>query len=338
MSQTDLPPVQRQIQLVRRPDGAPVVEDFTVAEAAVPVPDDGEFVSRTQWLSLDPYLRGVISGRHLGANAVMPGDPLPGGTVATVVASRHPEFSPGDQVLCRNGWQEFGLSDGQDVRRLHGEDIPSSTALGILGMPGLTAYAGMMRLARPRPGDTVVVSAAAGPVGCVVGQIARIGGCRVVGIAGSQEKCQVVIEKFGFDACINYRESDLLAELAKHCPDGVDVYFDNVGGDTLEAVLGQLAIGARVVLCGLISQYNADQPPPGPNPAPIIIARASVHGLVVYDHEDLEPEFLERATRWVRSGELKYLEDIQEGLENAPEAFCRLMRGENLGKSLVHVS
>ena len=329
---------QGQVTLVRRPTGVPEIDDFQFGEGPVPVPREGEFLCRTRWLSLDPYLRGVISGRHQGENPVTPGDVMPGATVATVVTSQHPEFAEGDQVLCRNGWQEFALSDGEGVRHLESDIAPLSTALGVLGMPGLTAYAGMMRMARPRPGDTVVVSAAAGPVGCVAGQIARIGGCRVVGIAGSPEKCQVVVEEFGFDSCINYRESDLSTELSSACPDGVDIYFDNVGGETLEAVLRNLAIGARVILCGLISQYNEDRPPPGPNPAPIIIARAKVHGLVVYDHNDLEPEFLERTSRWIRTGALRYREDITDGLENAATAFCRLMRGENLGKALVRLA
>ena len=279
---------QGQVILAQRPSGIPRVEDFQYREGPVPSPQPGEFLCRTQWLSLDPYLRGVISGRHMGENPVQVGDVMPGATVATVV--------------------------------------------------GLTAYAGMMRLATPRPGDTVVISAAAGPVGCVAGQIARIGGCHVVGIAGSDEKCQTVVDDFGFDCCINYRDSDLSDELAKACPDGVDIYFDNVGGETLEAVLRRLAVGARVVLCGLISQYNADEPPPGPNPAPIIIARAAVYGLVVYDHDDLEPEFLQRTSHWIRAGKLRYREDIAEGLEEAGAAFCRLMRGENLGKALVRLT
>ncbi len=336
---TDLPARQRQVTLARFPQGVPVPDDFVVVEGDVPGISDGEFLGRTLYLSLDPYIRGVISGRHLDSSPLGPGDVIVGRTVSEVVASNHPGFAPGDYVLGANGWQEYGVSDGTGVRKLDPDDAPLNTALGILGMPGLTAWAGLYHLGEPVPGETVVVSAATGPVGCMVGQLAKLRGCHAVGIAGSDEKCALATDVFGFDACINYKTQDLAEALAETCPDRVDVYFDNVAGDTLTAVLRHLALGARVVLCGMITQYNADgAPPPGPNLAPVIGARATMRGLVVYDHQDKEADFLRQCYAWLRDGKLAYREDVAHGLEEAPEAFCRLMRGENVGKAIVYLT
>jgi hypothetical protein len=302
-----------------------------------PAPAAGQFLSRTLWLSLDPYLRNVMKGHALYGLPLKLGDVMFGETVAEVVDSRHPGFANGDLVVVKNGWQEFGLSDGEGVRKVDPALAPVSTALGVLGMPGLTGYAGLIYLGEPRPGQTVVVSAATGPVGSTVGQVARLVGARAVGIAGSNEKCRYAVEELGFDACVNYREGDLLTQLKQACPGGIDVYFDNVGGDVLAAALGVLARNARIVLCGMIGAYSADRPPAGPFLGPVVGARATIKGLVVYDHLDRMPEMQRVIGRWIREGRFKYREDISLGLDSAPEAFCRLMRGENFGKALVRV-
>jgi NADPH-dependent curcumin reductase CurA len=241
-------------------------------------------------------------------------------------------------VVAESGWQDYAAVPVSGAQKIVPGDAPLSTYLGIMGMPGLTAYAGMKRLAKPQAGETVVVSAASGPVGSMVGQICRINGCRVVGIAGSDEKCAFLTDELGFDAAINYKTEDLATALVEHCPDRIDVYFDNVGGDTLTAACGHLALHARVILCGLITQYNADKPPPGPNLGPVIGARAEMKGLVVYDHADLNPEFQRVAGRWLADGLLRYREDVTEGLATAPSSFARLMRGENFGKALVKIA
>lgn len=332
-----IPDTQRQVLLRRFPEGMPEASDFALADGPVERPAEGEFLSRTLYLSLDPYLRGVISGRHLYAEQVGPGEVMPGRTVAEVVESRHPDFSPGDIAVCSNGWREYGLSAGAvDLRKVDAKAAPVSTAVGILGMPGLTAWAGLLHLGEPMPGETVLVSAACGPVGCMVGQLAQIAGCRAVGIAGGPEKCGIVKEEFGFAECVDYKAGSLPVMLKEACPDGVDVYFDNVGGDVLAAAMANLAVGSRVVLCGMMSGYNnTGPPPPGPSLIPLIVARATVRGLVVYDHEDKQADFLRACTRWLQEGRIRYREDIAEGIENAPQAFCRLMRGKNVGKALV---
>ena len=311
--------------------------DFSSDTVETPAPAAGQFLSRTLWLSLDPYLRNVMKGHALYGLPLKLGDVMFGETVAEVVDSRHPGFAKGDVVVVKNGWQEFGLSDGEGVRKVDPAFAPVSTALGVLGMPGLTGYAGLIYLGEPRPGQTVVVSAATGPVGSTVGQVARLVGARAVGIAGSNEKCRYAVEELGFDACVNYREGDLLTQLKHACPGGIDVYFDNVGGDVLAAALGVLARNARIVLCGMIGAYSADRTPAGPFLGPVVGARATIKGLVVYDHLDRMPEMQRVIGRWIREGRFKYREDISLSLDSAPEAFCRLMRGENFGKALVRV-
>ena len=328
----------RRILFARVPSGLPVVEDFGADEVPVPVPAGGQFLSRTCWLSLDPYYRNVMKGSPLYAERLRPGDPMVGETVAQVIESRHEHFQPGDWVAVRNGWQTHAHSDGQGARKIDPSVAPVSTALGVLGMPGLTGYAGMVYLGEPRPGQTVVVSAATGPVGSTAGQVARHMGARVVGIAGSAAKCRYAVDVLGYDACVNYREGPLRDSLKEACPRGIDVYFDNVGGDTLAAVLGHLALHARVVLCGMIEAYSLDKPPPGPFLGPVVGARATMKGLVVYDWMHKLPELLRVVGPWIRQGSFSYREDVTEGLEHAPEAFCRLMRGENFGKALVRVA
>jgi NADPH-dependent curcumin reductase CurA len=313
--------------------------DFGQDTVEAPEPAEGQFLARTLWLSLDPYLRNVMKGHALYGVALQPGEPMVGESVAEIVDSRHPEFAPGEFVVLRSGWQQYSLSDGKSVRKVDPALAPLSTALGVLGMPGLTGYAGLVYLGEPRPGQTVLVSAATGPVGCTVGQVARLTGARAVGIAGSDHKCRYAVEALGFESCINYKSGDLRASIKQACPDGVDVYFDNAGGDVLAAALANLAMHARVILCGMIEAYNRDSPSAsGPFLGPVIAARATVKGLVVYDHQHRMAEMQRVVGRWIRDGRFKYREDVTDGLENAPDAFCRLMRGDNFGKTLVRVA
>ena len=329
----------QQVRLKRQCEDLPTAEDFEVVAAPMPAAGDGELLCETIYLSLDPYMRGKISGRHL-SGAIHPGDLMAGEAISRVLESTNPDFAAGDLIAAHSGWQTFSAVDAKasQARKLPNNVEPSSLFLGILGMPGLTAYAGLLRLGEPKKGDVVVVSAASGAVGSMVGQIAKIKGCTVVGVAGSPDKCQWVTETAGMDACINYKKEDLREGLKRCCPDGIDLYFDNVGGDMLQAVMEQLALGARVVLCGLIAQYNTNEMPPGPNPAWTIKARATVRGLVVYDHEDLRDTFVNDAATWLDEGRIQFLEDVAEGLAAAPEHFARLMRGENHGKAIVRVS
>jgi NADPH-dependent curcumin reductase CurA len=328
----------QRVVLARRPRGMPRPEDFRLEEGPVPSPGQGQVLCRTIYLSLDPYMRGRLREERSYARRVELGEVIVGGTVSEVVESRHPDFKPGDVVLGANGWQAFGLSDGRGLRRLDPGAAPISTALGVLGMPGLTAWVGLFDIGRPQPGQTVVVSAAAGAVGSVVGQLAKIHGCRAVGVAGPPDKCCFVVETLGFDACVSHRTDDLAAALRAACPDGIDVYFDNVGGPVLAAVLGLVNIGARIPLCGLIAEYNALEPPPGPNLRPVLFNRVTIQGFIVSDHAQREPQFLEDMGRWVRQGRVRYREDIVDSLARAPEAFIGLLEGRNFGKLLVRVS
>jgi NADPH-dependent curcumin reductase len=329
-----------RILFALRPVATPAPESFGADTTAVPTPGPGQFLSRTLYLSLDPYYRSAMQGRNGGGTSqwLNPGDVMIGETVAQVVESRHPDYRPGEYVVVRNGWQQFALSSGQGVRRLDPSRAPISTALGVLGMPGLAGYTGLIYMGEPRPGQTVLVSAATGPVGCTAGQAARIVGARAVGIAGSDEKCEYAVRELGYAACINYREADLAAKVRSVCPDGVDVYFDNVGGDVLATVLEFLAPHARVILCGMSKAYNMEVPPPGPFLGPVLSARATLRGIVVGDHLQRLPELEKVVGGWIRAGQFRYKEDITDGLASAPQAFCRLMRGENFGKALVRVA
>jgi NADPH-dependent curcumin reductase len=334
----------RRVLLKQRPVGEPKPTDFELAEAPVPTPQDGEILVRTIWLSLDPYMRGRMNDVKSYAASVELGQPMVGGTVGEVLESRDAAFKPGDFVLSYGGWQTHHVVKAAGARigpfgplKLDPAAAPLSTALGVLGMPGMTAYVGLYDIGQPKPGETVVVSAAAGAVGSAVGQLARIRGCRAVGVAGSPDKCAYVVKELGFDACVSHRSSDLTAALKDACPGGIDVYFDNVGGDVLKAVLRLVNPFARIPLCGIISQYNATELPPGANWAPILVNRLTVRGFIVSDHADRLPAFLADCARWVREGRLKYREDVVEGLENAPQAFIGLLRGRNMGKMLVKV-
>jgi NADPH-dependent curcumin reductase CurA len=327
-----------RILFTLRPVGTPVPENFGADTTAVPTPGPGQFLSRTLYLSLDPLHRTAMRSNCEASLRLNPGDVMSGETVAQVLESRHPDYRPGEYIVVRNGWQQFALSSGQGVRRLDPDRAPVSTALGVLGLPGLAGYTGLIYVGEPRPGQTVLVSAATGPVGCTAGQAARMVGARAVGIAGSREKCEYAVSELGYAACINYRSGDLAAQIRNACPDGVDVYFDNVGGEVLAGALNFLAPHARVILCGMSEAYNMEVPPPGPCLASILSARATLRGIVVQDHLQRLPELERVVGGWIRAGVFRYKEDVTEGLASAPEAFCRLMRGENFGKVLVRVA
>ena len=327
--------INRKIVLKKSPKGIPVEEDFELLEEEINGPGSNQFLSKTIHLSLDPYIRGVITGRHIYSEKVNVGDTIVGRTVSEIIESNHPEFKKGETVLSSNGWQEYGISDGEGVRKLTGHQGKLSTALGIMGMPGLTAYAGLLVYGEPKEGDILVVSAASGPVGCMVGQIAQIHGAKAIGIAGTEEKCKTVKDTFGFKECINYKTENIDQRIKELCPDGVDIYFDNVGGETLDIMTKNLAYEARIVLCGFMTQYNLSSPPPGPNLGPIVGARATIRGVVVYDHYDKQEEFISKANQWLEDGKIKYIEDEAIGIEKTPAQFCKLMRGENFGKTIV---
>ncbi len=332
-----MPSTATRIVLKTRPVGLPKVSDFDVVRQPVPAPGEGEILCRTIYLSLDPYMRGRISGVKSYAKGVDPGDLMVGGTVGEVVESKHPGFEAGDLVQGYEGWQTHGVSTGAGVRKLDPTQAPISTALGVLGMPGMTAYVGLLDIGRPKPGETVVVSAASGAVGAVVGQIAKLKGCRAVGIAGGKDKCDYVTTELGFDACVDYKRDGFPAALQAACPKGIDVYFENVGGAVLTAVLKLINPFARIPLCGLVSQYNATEMPAGPNWGVLLFNRVLVKGFIVSDHLDRMPDFLKDVGAWVRDGRVKYREDVVQGLENAPAAFIGLLQGKNFGKLIVKV-
>ena len=333
----------RQVLLNAHPVGFPVDADFKMVETPVPEPGDGELLIRTIYQSLDPYMRGRMSPGLSYTAGVSLGEVMGAGTVGQVVASRHDRFAEGDFVLSANGWQEYAVSTPQMVRKLDPATAPISTAVGVLGMPGMTAYAGLLEVGELKDGEHVVVSAASGAVGAVVGQIAKIKGCRVVGVAGAQRKCDYVTGELGVDACVSHYSETLADDLKAACPDGIDVYFENVGGKVFEAVVPLLNNFARIPVCGRIANYNMTAPPEGPNEVPalmtqVLVRRLRVRGFIVWDHAHLEGDFMRDVGGWIRSGELKYREDIVEGFENAVGAFQGLLRGENFGKLLVRVS
>jgi NADPH-dependent curcumin reductase CurA len=328
----------RRIVLTRMIDAPPCAGDFRLEAFSPPPPGEGEILVRTIYLSLDPYVGSILRGRHMGERRPVAGDRPPGRGVGEVVASGAPRFRPGDLVRGDLGWSEYAIISAQTARPVTRGRAPLSAQLGVAGMPGLTAYAGLKHLARVREGDHVLVSSAAGAVGGAAGQIARIhGAARIVGIAGSAEKCSLVTHDYGFDACVNYKAPDWKEQIKAALPHGADIYFDNVGGDVLQTAVMNLALHGRIVLCGLASQYQADERPAGPNPGLFIAKRAQVFGLVVYDYEQQQDEFTRLADEWIAAGRLVVREDRAEGLEAAPALFERLMRGENIGKAIVVV-
>ena len=329
----------RKITLKSRPSGYPQESDFELVEERIPRPGEGEVLIKSIWLSLDPYMRGRMRDAASYAPPVELGSVIVGGAVGRVMESRTPAFRVGDIVEGPLGWQEYAVSDGRNLRSVDPALGPLSTAVGVLGMPGMTAYFGLLDVGRPQPGDTVVVSAASGAVGQLVGQIAKIVGCRVIGFAGSDEKTGYIVDELGFDVGVNYKTQNVAAELAKACPLGVNVYFDNVGGDVTDAVMEHLADFARIVVCGQISQYNLEQPAMGPrNMRMLTVHQARMEGFLVFQFAARHEEGRLRMAQWIREGKVKYREDVVEGLENAPSAFIGMMRGANFGKLLVKVS
>ncbi|PXF28963.1 NADP-dependent oxidoreductase [Pokkaliibacter plantistimulans] len=336
--------INRRILLASRPQGAPVAENFQLDQQPVAAPAAGQVLLRTHYLSLDPYMRGRMSDAKSYAAPVQLGEVMVGGAVSKVVESQHPGFAAGDWVLGYTGWQDYALSDGQGLTKLNPALAPVSYALGILGMPGFTAYMGLLDIGQPKAGETVVVAAATGAVGAMVGQIARLQGCRVVGIAGSEEKCRYARDELGFDACINHHADDLPQQLAEACPAGIDVYFENVGGKVFDAVLPLLNSRARVPLCGLIAQYNATALPEGPDRSPLLLRtlltkRIRMQGFIIFDdYGHRYPEFATQMGEWLAAGKLKYREHRVAGLENAPDVFIGLLEGRNFGKLVVEVA
>lgn len=333
----------RQIILASRPTGMPDDRHLQIRDGDMPRPGPGEVLVKTIYMSLDPYMRGRMSAAKSYAASVAEGAVMEGATVGEVVESNDNGFAVGDYVLAHGGWQEYAVQPAQGLRRLDPEIAPISTAVGVLGMTGFTAYVGLDEIGQPKSGETVVVSAAAGAVGQVVGQIARIKGCRVVGAAGADDKCRHVIDAYGFDACVNYKDDDFPDQLAVACPDGIDVYFENVGGVVFDAVRGLLNDFARMPVCGRIAHYNDSDAPPGPDRlvafmGQVLVKRLRVQGFIQFDFRHRADDFQRDMGAWLRSGEIRYQEDIVDGLENAVDAFQGLLQGRNRGKLLVQVA
>jgi NADPH-dependent curcumin reductase CurA len=336
--------VNRQLVLASRPQGAPTADNFRLEQHPIPEAAEGEVLLRTVYLSLDPYMRGRMSDAPSYAAPVQINEVMTGGAVSKVVASRHPDFQEGDWVLGTTGWQDYSVMPGDKVQKLadHIADHPS-LALGVLGMPGFTAYMGLLDIGNPQPGETVVVAAATGPVGSMVGQIAKLKGCRAVGIAGGEEKCRYALEQFGFDACIDHRADDFEAQLKAACPDGIDVYYENVGGKVFDAVMPLLNSKARIPVCGVVAQYNATGLPDGPDRLPqlaglILRKRLRMQGFIIFDdYGHRYPEFAAQMGEWFKAGKINFREDITDGLENAPQALIGLLEGKNFGKVVVRV-
>jgi len=332
--------VNRQITLAARPVGYPKESDFNLVEQPIPVPGPGQILIRIIYLSLDPYMRGMMDDKESYVRPIPIGELMVGGTVGKVIQSNLPDFTKGDIVLGSLGWQEYAVSSGDGLRKINPQIAPVSTALGVLGMPGLTAYFGLLEIARPKARETVVISGGAGAVGSAAGQIAKIKGCRVVGVAGSDAKINYIVGELGFDAAFNYRSVENYYKVLREiCPDGIDVYFDNVGGPITDAVLRLLRPKARISVCGQISLYNLEKPDFGPRLLPhLLIKQARAEGFLVSQFADRYPQALQQLTDWLRAGKLKYREDIVEGIGNAPRAFIAMLQGRNMGKQLVKLA
>jgi NADPH-dependent curcumin reductase CurA len=333
----------RQILLASRPRGEPGPDNFKLVETAVPEAGPGQMLLHTVYLSLDPYMRGRMNAGPSYAPPVEVGKVMEGGAVCAVVKSNLPGYKAGDLVVAGTGWQEYSLSDGKGVQMVDPALGPISYALGVLGMPGRTAYAGLFNIGKPQPGETLVVAAASGAVGSLVGQIAKVKGCRVIGIAGGEQKCRFVQQELGFDGCIDHRQPNLADRLQSACPNGIDIYFENVGGAVFDAVLPLLNKFARIPVCGLIAQYNATELPAGPDRVPLLmwamlVKRLTFQGFLVHDYSSQFRDFISDMSGWLRSGRVKYREDITDGLENAPRELIGLLKGENFGKKIIRVS
>ena len=333
-----------QVRLARRPQGEPTDDTYSFEDHELPELTDGQLLLRVVYLSLDPYMRGRMSDAPSYAAPVEIGDVMVGATVCLVEESRHPDFAEGDWVLSYSGWQTHAISDGRGLRKLDAGAVPVSTALGVLGMPGFTAYAGLLEIGRPQQGETVVVAAATGPVGSAVGQLARVKGARAVGIAGGEQKRQALLDEFGFDVALDHRSPTFAEDLAAAVPDGIDVYFENVGGPVAREVFKHVNLYARVPVCGLVADYNRTSAPEGPDRLPGFMGLVLRKSLTVRGF--IQSEFVESHTRdfvremsgWVADGSVRYREDVAEGLDSAPEAFRGLLAGRNFGKQLVRVA
>jgi NADPH-dependent curcumin reductase CurA len=333
----------RRVVLASRPVGEPKPENFRLEEFAIPQPGAGDVLLRTLWLSLDPYMRGRMSDAPSYAAPVPVDGVMEGGAVSEVITSNNDAYGVGDIVFGQTGWQTHAISNGKGLRRLDPKAAPISYALGVLGMPGMTAYFGLAEIGKPQPGETLVVAAASGAVGSVVGQIAKIKGARAIGIAGGEAKCRYVKEELGFDDCLDHHAPDLAERLKAACPKGIDVYFENVGGKVFEAVFPLFNISARIPVCGVIAHYNATEPAPGANWVPVLMRsvlskRLTVRGFLVGDFFSRYGEFIKEMAAWVKDGRVKYRESVIEGLDNAPRGLIGLLRGENFGKAVVRVA
>ncbi|EGR1891762.1 NADP-dependent oxidoreductase [Vibrio vulnificus] len=337
-------PTNRQIVLASRPVGAPTAENFTLKQSDIPTPAQGEMLLRSVYLSLDPYMRGRMSDAKSYAEPVGIDEVMVGGTVCQVEVSNHAEFEVGEWVLAYTGWQDYAISNGEGLIKLGKQPSHPSYALGVMGMPGFTAYMGLLDIGQPKEGDTLVVAAATGAVGSMVGQIGKLKGCRVIGIAGGEEKCQFAKETLGFDECIDHKATDFAEQLAKVCHNGIDIYFENVGGKVFDAVMPLLNTGARIPLCGLISQYNATSLPEGPDRmsilmAQLLIKRIKMQGFIIFDdYGHRYGEFAADMSQWLAQGKIHYREHLVQGLENAPDAFIGLLEGKNFGKMVVQTN
>lgn len=331
--------INKQIILNSRPHGIPTPSNFSLIETSMPSIKQGEVLLQTLYLSVDPYMRGRMNDKITYIQPFVVGKPLTGGIVARVVESKTPDYRPDDIVQGFLEWSDYNVAKGSELRKLNPQKAPVSTALGVLGMPGMTAYVGLLDFGKPQKGETIVVSGAAGAVGSIVGQIAKIYGCRVVGIAGGKAKTEYLVHELGFDAAVDYKQTNYPEEIKRVCPNGVDIYFDNVGGDITDHILKLINKHARIVICGQISMYNLDQADVGPRNFWILLVKSALaQGFIVSDYEDRFPEGIRQMTQWLGEGKIKYKETIAEGLENAPRAFIGLFAGENTGKQLVRVS
>ena len=334
--------INRQITMVARPEGAPKASDFKLLSSPVPAPAEGEVLCRTSYLSLDPYMRGRMSAAKSYSARLEIGDVMIGEAVSRVDSSRHPDFATGDTVVGGSGWQDYAVLPGTELRKVKTGTAPISTALGVLGMTGFTAWIGLLDIAKPKSGETLVVPAATGAVGAIVGQLGKLNGCRVVGVAGSAEKCDYAVKELGFDVCLNHHEDDFESQLFAACPNGVDIYFETVGGRVFAAVRDLLNDFARIPVCGLIAHYNATSLPEGPDQTAmlmraVLVKRLMIKGFIIFDHNNRYPDFQREMSALVSEGKIKYREDVVDGLENAVSAFQGLLEGQNFGKLLVRM-
>jgi len=330
--------LNKQVLLASRPQGAVTEDNFRIVEVPVGKPGPGEVLVRNEWLSLDPYMRGRMSDAKSYAKSAEIGEVMVGQTVGEVVESRDPNLKSGDKVLTPLGWQLYGIASAKELTRIDAKRAPVSYYLGILGMPGITAWFGLFEIGQPKPGNTVVVSAASGAVGSIVGQLAKIKGCRVVGIAGGKTKCDYVVKELGFDACIDYKAGNLLADLREHCPKGVDVDFENVGGVILDTVLRVMNLFSRIVVCGLIAEYSATEPYGYKMLRSVLVNRIKMQGMIFFDWKDRYSEALDGLSGYLAEGKLKCRESIVDGIDKAPKGLIALLKGDNFGKQLVKLA